>query len=78
MKGKILYPKGSPEHSWLVTGGAKSTEILVSKDGTWNHIWEFMHLEVLSGDIGFNTFERIPEDDIILWYYGIIMCYFVI
>ena len=37
-----------------------------------------MHLEVLSGDIGFNTFERIPEDDIILWYYDIIMCYFVI
>lgn len=28
-----------------------------------NHIREFIYFEVLSGDIGFNTFERIPEDD---------------
>ena len=49
------------QHSWLVTGGAESTQRLGSKDRTWNRTRVY-HLEVLSGDAGFSTFERIPDD----------------
>lgn len=36
------YIQKDLQHSWLVTGGAESTQRLRSKDRTWNHTREFI------------------------------------